>query len=241
MHKDTMNETKHNNLLADIDVESIVKASLKAGSVGMIEESYVAETKPFKQVSELVSQRTKDAHGALYRECVEALNRVSSELDTADRAEANSKHSEYRTLKHDEVKNLNSVWLHELYFSNCFDPNSEIFMDSKAYMKLQEGWATFDDWQKDMMSCAMACGDGWAVCGYSMFLKKIVNTVIEGNDKHVMAGLYPLVVIDLHEHSYFRDYLNDKKSYVVAMMRELDWNVIEERFLKAEALHKVLK
>jgi Fe-Mn family superoxide dismutase len=91
------------------------------------------------------------------------------------------------------------------------------------------------------MACALAAGNGWAVCGYHMFLKRYVNTVITCHSQDVLVGLYPLIVVDMHEHSYFRDYLSDKKSYLVSQMRELNWNVIEERFLKAEALNEVLK
>ncbi len=238
------------NLGLDIDVEGIIKKSIKndrtlvreaAGEQEHIDEAYVATPKPFKQVSELVSQKTKDAHVALYEDTVNALNRTSAELDSADREGANSKHSEFKSLKHDEAQNMNSVWLHELYFANSFDPHSEVYMDSKSYMKLQEAFGTFDDWQKDMIACAQAAGEGWAICGYNMFLKKYVNTVVCGNDKHVMLGLFPLIVIDLHEHAYWRDYLSDKKSYIVSRMRELNWNVIEERFNKAEAIAGVIK
>jgi superoxide dismutase len=37
-------------------------------------------------------------------------------------------------------------------------------------------------------------------------------------------------------HSFYKDYLSDKKSYLLAQMKELNWKVIEERFLKIEKL-----
>lgn len=241
-----MSSTDKKNPLANLDLDAIIKASMRkspviASALGRLDESYVAEPKPFKQVSELVSQKTKDSHTELYKKTVETLNGVSAELDTADRSSANSKHSDFRSLKLDETYNLNSVWLHELYFANCFDPHSEVYMDSKAYLRLERDFGTFEDWQKDFMACALSSGDGWAVCGYNMYLKRFVNTMVSNNSQDVMVGLYPLVVVDMHEHSYYRDYLTDKKSYLVAQMREFNWNVIEERFLKAEALNEVLK
>lgn len=237
-----MNLTDKKNPLADLDVDAIVKASIRpAVAASKLDESYVAEPKPFKQVSELVSQKTKDSHIELYKNYVDTLNGVSAELDTADRSEANSAHSEYRTLKADETNNLNAVWLHELYFANCFDPHSEVYMDSKSYLRLERDFGTFEDWQKDFMACALSAGTGWAVCGYNLYLKRFVNTVIRNHSHDVMVGLYPLVVVDMYEHAYYRDYMTDKKSYLVAQMREFNWNVIEERFLKAEALNEVLK
>jgi superoxide dismutase len=43
------------------------------------------------------------------------------------------------------------------------------------------------------------------------------------------------------EHAYYRDYLTDKKSYLISQMREINWNVVEERVKKAEALGQVLR
>lgn len=237
-------EAKH--ILSDVDVDGIIKESIRSNKViaslkTATNEAYVAEPKPYRQVSELLSQKSKDAHTQLYKQYVETLNRVSVELDASDKSNVDSRHSNFRSLKLDETYNINSVWLHELFFANCFDPHSEVTMDSKAYMRLERDFGTFDDWQHDFMACALAAGNGWAVCGYNMLLKRYVNTMVSNHSQDVPLGLYPLIVVDMHEHAYTRDYLTDKKSYLVAMMRELNWNIIEERFLRAEAINEVLK
>jgi Fe-Mn family superoxide dismutase len=242
-----MKSSDKKNLLAGIDVDEIVKASIRKSPIvaqssgDELQESYVAEPKPFKQVSELISQKTKNSHSELYKNYVDTLNDVSVNLDTVERSTAGSSNSEFRTLKLDESYNVNAVWLHELYFANCFDPHSEITMDTKAYMRLERDFGTFEDWQKDFMASALSSDQGWAVCGYNMFLKRFVNTIVSDNSDNVMLGLYPLIVVDMHEHAYYRDYMTDKKSYLVSQMRELNWTIVEERFLKAEALHEVLK
>jgi Fe-Mn family superoxide dismutase len=114
-------------------------------------------------------------------------------------------------------------------------------MDSATFIELERTWGTFDDWQKDFIACSMASGNGWAVCGYNLFLKRVVNTFVRSNSYDVMLGLYPLIVLDCFEHSYFKDYLTDKKSYVVAMMRQINWNVVEERTSKVKAIAQALK
>lgn len=244
-----MNTTARVKKILLADVEGLIKKSVNATMSQwrdepepvIVTESYVAEPKTYNQVSEFVSQKTKESHASLYKGYIETLNRISAELDTVSRGEADSKHSAFRSLKLDETYNVNSVWLHELYFANCFDPHSEIYMDSMAYLRLEKHFGTFEDWQKDFAACAMASGQGWAVCGYSMFLKKYVNIMISNHSQDVMMGVFPLIVIDMHEHAYFKDYRGDKKSYLVAMLRELNWNIIEERFKKAESIGQVIK
>lgn len=234
--------TQKNSFIAGVDIASIVKTSIRESDTGkLLDESYVAEPKTYKQVSELVSQKTKTAHTALYKSYVESLNDVSNMIDTVDRSKADSKHSSYRSLKLDEIYNLNAVWLHELYFANCFDPHSEITMNTKSYMRLERDFGTFDDWQKDFIACALSAGNGWAVCGYNIYLRRFVNTLVSNHSQDVMLGLYPVIVVDMHEHSYSRDYSTDKKSYLIAQMREFHWDVIEERFVRAESLNEVLK
>ncbi len=236
-----MKKQDFSKLLEGVDIEKVIKESL--GKKKPIDESYVSEPKAFNQTSESVSEKTKKAHYDLYKGYLEASNDVSAKLDSVSRNvdEVNSFHSNYRSLKLDETYNLNAKWLHELFFANCFDPYSEIYMQSLAYMRLQREWGTFDDWQSDFMACAMSCGNGWAVCGYNVHLQRYVNTIVSNNSQDVMVGLYPVIVLDCVEHSYARDYANDKKSYIVAMMREINWNVVEERFQKSESIAEVLK
>lgn len=226
-----------------VDIEQIILKSIKntVQSNKKLDESVVVTPKIYKQVSELSSQKTKDTHVELYKNYVSKANEVSTQLDTVSRAEANSDYSEYKSLKCAEASNFNSVWLHELFFANCFDPHSEVYMNSISYMRLERDFGTFEDWQKDFVACGTAVGNGWVVCGYSMFLKRYVNTYVTDNSQDVLMGLYPVLVVDMHPHAYYRDYLDDKHSYLISRMREIDWNIVGERVLKAEAIHEVLK
>jgi len=239
-----------NNKIFDGNLDRLLKQTVKSALAHhtadlpqpeKLDEAYVAEPKTFKQVSEFSTQKTKDAHSDLYKGYVETLNKISAEMDTVDRSSADSKHSAYRSTKLDEVYNLNAVWLHELYFANSFDPHSEITMDSLSYLRLERDWGTFENWQRDFMACAMSAGSGWAVCGYHTFLQRYVNTVVSHHSGDIMLGLYPVIVVDMWEHAYYRDYLNDKKSHLIARMREFNWDVIEDRFKKAESMAQVLK
>lgn len=221
-------------------LQEIVAASLPKGEK-ILGEAYVAQPKQYPLVTEMLSTQAKEAHLKLYESYIDRLSRTSMKIDSANKLEANAQSSVYRELKQDEAFLHNSVWLHELYFANCFDPSSEIFMDTLAYMRLQRDYGTFETWQADFLACSQSTRDGWVICGYSMFLRRFVNTFVDGNSSDVMMGIIPMVVVDVHEHAYFRDYLDDKKSYVIAMMQELNWDVIEGRFNKAESINEAIK
>jgi Fe-Mn family superoxide dismutase len=213
----------------------------KKTSDGVIEEAYVTQAKNFDLNTEFLSSKNKTAHQELFDKYVDSLNRVSAELDAAPREDANSNDSQYRSLKIDEVYNLNAAFLHGLFFENISDPRSQVAMDSLTFMRLERDFGSFDEWQRDFIACAMSSRNGWAVTVYNTFLKRYINVCVDLHNVNVPFSSFPIVVLDCWEHSYYRDYLNDKKTYVFAMMKELDWDVIEKRVDKAENIAKVIK
>ncbi len=206
----------------------------------VISEAYVAEAGKFNLRTELLSGKTKKAHQELLEGYVAQLNKISAKLDGVDKSSANLNHSDFRSLKIDETYNHNAAFLHGLYFENISDLNSQLTVDSLVYMKLARDFGTFDKWQEDFVACCMSARNGWAVTFYNPNLKRYMNTIIDLHSQNVMINMIPVIVMDCWEHSYYRDYLKDRKTYVYGMMKELDWGVIEKRVSKSEAISKVL-
>ena len=204
-----------------------------------LKESYVTQAKKYNLSTELLSDKNKREHQKLLENYITALNEVSTKLDTADRDTANPNHSEFRNLKVDEVFNMNAAYLHALFFENISDQRSIITMDSLSFMRIERDFGSFDRWQKDFVACALSARNGWACTVYSMMLKRYINIVVDLHSQHVPIGCVPIIVLDCWEHSYYRDYLSDRKTYVYGMMKEFNWNEIETRIKKAEKIAKI--
>jgi len=224
------------------ELNKIIKTSLGLDEEKeIIGESYVASPKSFDLNTDKLSQKTKTAHKELYDKYIKTFNRVSAELDTADRSESNPNHSKYRSLKIDEAYNLNAIYLHELYFANIADPASEVSMDSLTFMRLARDFGTFDDWQKDFIACSQAARSGWAVCSFNPYLQRYHNFLVDLDNVQIPVGAYPVIVLDVWEHAYYKDYLVNKRGYIFNMMKEFNWDIIEERFKRAEGFAKALR
>lgn len=217
------------------------QTELKQKTSSSINEAYVTQAGSFDLQTELLSAKTKKSHKELLDGYVETLNKISSTLDGVDKSSANLNQSSFRSLKIDETYNHNAAFLHGLYFENISDLNSTIGMDSLTYMRLARDFGSFDAWQEDFVACCLSARNGWAITFYNMHLQRYMNTVIDLHSENVMTGMFPVVVMDCWEHSYYRDYLKDRKSYVFGMMKELDWSVIEKRVKKADMIAKVLR
>lgn len=217
-----------------------VKNSVKLETHNIISEAYVVSAGQFNLQTELLSSKTKKSHQELLEGYVKQLNEISSKLDGVDKSSANLNSSSFRSLKIDETYNHNAAFLHGLYFENISDLNSTITMDSLSYMRLARDFGSFDAWQEDFVACCLSARNGWAITYFDMHLKRYINTVIDLHSQNVMTGMFPVIVMDCWEHSYYRDYLKDRKTYVFGMMKELDWSVIETRISKADKISKIL-
>lgn len=204
-------------------------------------ESYVVQSRKFDIPTESLSEKSKLAHQELLDGYVKALNEVSARLDTVSRDDVTPNSSDFRRLKLDEAHNINAAFLHGLFFENIGDTSSQVTTDSLTYMRIERDWGTFDSWQKDFIASCLAARNGWAVCCYNTFLGRYINVVVDLHCLNVPFGCIPVIVVDCWEHTYYRDYMNDRKSYVYAMMKELKWTRIEERFEKSERIAKVMK
>ena len=224
------------------DIKKIITDSLNTDKDdNVIEEAYVANQKQFKLNTEYLSDSNKQNHIELYKGYIETFNKISAELDNVDKSASNSNNSNYRSLKSDESYNMNAIYLHELYFANMGDPNSTITMDSLSYMRLARDFGSFDEWQKDFIACCKAARCGWAVTYYNFYTKSFMNAIIDLHSDNLPAFGYPVIVMDVWQHAYYKDYLKDVKTYTVAMMKQLNWRVIEKRFEKADNIAKALR
>jgi Fe-Mn family superoxide dismutase len=221
--------------------EDRIRRILAGDTSAKIDEAYKVEARAKDLSTERLSQGNKEAHRGLHEAYVKSLNTISAKLDTVNRADASANSSDFRSLKIDEVYNHNGGYLHDLFFENISDLKSSITVDSLAFMRLERDFGKFDDWQRDFIACSLASRCGWVVTGYSLYLGRYINVVIDLHATNVPVGFIPVVVIDVWQHSYYRDYLSDVKSYVIAMMKELNWTTISERFKRVDAMLQSVK
>ena len=220
----------------EIEQRARIKAQRKKAK---LEEAYVVKAKDVDVKSFAVTEKPLKAHEALFGGYIEALNKVSAKLDAADRSQSNANNSEFRSLKIDETFNANAAFLHSLYFDNIGHPESSVAIDSTAYMRLARDWGSFDAWQEDFIACGMAARSGWVLTVYNLFLQRYQNVVIDMHNINVPIGCIPVIALDCWEHTYFRDYLKDRKAFIYKSMQEFNWEVIERRIKRADQTAKI--
>jgi Fe-Mn family superoxide dismutase len=218
-----------------------IKDAINSSLDGVLKEAYVTEPKKFDLKTESISEKVKQARQKEFEGFVKSLNEISAQLDTVDREESDDKKSMFRGLKVDESHCMNAAFLRALHFENISDLRSSITMDTLSFLRLERDFGSFDAWQKDFIACGMASRDGYVITGYSIYLKRYMNMVIDTESLNVPVGFLPVISLDVAEGAYYRDYLSDRRSYILAMMKELSWDVIEKRIKRIESAKKSLE
>ncbi|MHB8633079.1 MAG: superoxide dismutase [Thermoplasmatota archaeon] len=127
----------------------------------------------------------------------------------------------------------NGMRLHELYFDGMVSGGQELGRESQLRKAVTAQWTSFEQWWKRFQGVAGARGIGWAVLYYDPTGNHLVNAWVTEHDGGHLAGCAPIVVLDLFEHAYMRDYGLDRGPYLEAYAQAIDWNACAVRFRDA--------
>lgn len=176
-----------------------------------------------------ISNQQIDNHWKLYEGYVKNVNILLEELH------ANIQQNKHDSLLHvDRRRRLgfeyNGMVLHEYYFGNLKSSIS-IPSDSTVITTLETSFGSFDNWYKDFVTTAATRGIGWAITYLDPCLKNIcINTFITDHEYGHIASFQPLLVLDVWEHAYMIDHsATERKKYIEAFIKNINWNVIEQR------------
>ena len=95
-------------------------------------------------------------------------------------------------------------------------------------------YGTFDTWEQDfrLSGMALAGGSGWVILHYNP-RNHAVHNYRAWDHTHSLAWGVPLLVLDLYEHAYLRDYGTHTEAYIDAFFRNIQWEEVNRRAVGA--------
>src|SRR3989344_3034964 len=202
---------------------------------------YELKPLPFDKDLDGISKNTNAIHhGKLYKGYVDKANEVGEELGklrdeiVAGTARGgNTTFSKLRALKLGETFAVNGIYIHECLFG-ALGGEGDYVKAPELSASISDKWGSVENFQKYFGECAMAAR-GWAVLAWDLHEKKLKQYNGDMHD-HAVWGCIPVLALDVYEHAYFIDHGSDRKAYIQAFWRNIDWIKAEKIYLKARAV-----
>jgi len=186
----------------------------------------IYKTQPlgYLDLPNLTEKQLKEHHDVLYSGYVAKLNQIEDALETLEPGGGNASYGEYRELKIERSFVYNAVRLHELYFENMGGSGAP-----SDYMmsKIDESFTSFQNFERELLDAGLSAR-GWVVLGKDEDDQLRLHLC----DAHNLYGIWnskPILVLDVYEHAYFLDYATDRKGYVSGFIKNIEWDIVEQR------------
>ena len=185
---------------------------------------------PKEELPGFLSRAQLAEHHAEYVRATEALKAAEQAL--ADAPRASSEAGSYAELRRKQVAAANDTLLHELYFRNLAAGKVDLPRYLRPHMR--EHMGSFESWAADFSACALAAKN-WAVLVYDPYDDRWHNTIMNADVDGVWIGANPLVVCDVNEHAYSKDYQR-RQDYVAKFIDRIDWDEVAARYKSVDRM-----
>ena len=178
-------------------------------------------------------------HLQLYVGYVRQVNALNEELaELRGRGRASGKDHAFAELTRRLGFEYNGMILHEYYFSNLragADPKPA--PASKIAQSLVGSFGSVEQWRADFHAIGGMRGIGWVLLCQDPVTYRLTNHWVTLHEVGVPASFKPLLVLDVWEHAFMRDYkVTEKAQYIEAFFRNVDWQSVERRLNERAAI-----
>ena len=181
---------------------------------------------PYQELPDFLSRGQLAAH---HEEYVRAVERLKS---TEESLRAGPDTGRYAELRRAQVAAANSVLLHELYFGGL--SAQKVAQPRHIESNMTEHMGSWESWRDDFTRCALTART-WAVLLYDPYDDRWHHAVMDSDNDGVWVGANPLVVCDVAEHAFSRDY-RTREEYVAKFVDHIDWNEVSRRYRSVDRM-----
>jgi superoxide dismutase, Fe-Mn family len=179
-----------------------------------------------------ISDQTLELHFGLYEGYVKNTNGLLDRIDAMRRAGQNSGAApEFAEIVRRLGWEFDGMRLHEYYFDNLTTSPSPL-KSGRLYDAIGRSFGDVEQWKKDFAATGGMRGIGWAITYQDPDSSQLLNIWVGDHNVNNLAGCEPIVVMDLWEHAWLKDYKPaDKGKYVEAFIANIDWGHCEARLI----------
>lgn len=172
-------------------------------------------------ISRQIMELHHDKHHAAY---VDGANAAYEKLISIRKGESGN----IREVMRDLSFNVNGAMMHDLFWQNMRKPFEGNKAGGELLSKIEEDFGSYETFVNEFSSAAATVeGSGWAV-----LWKTPMGLAVGQVEKHNLLGFngaIPILVLDVWEHAYYPQYLNNRKTYIEQWWQVVNWEDVGKR------------
>ena len=95
---------------------------------------------------------------------------------------------------------------------------------------INRDFGSLDRFKKEFTQTASSVeGSGWAVLSVCLGTQRLLLMQVEKHNVHVYPGFRILMVLDVWEHAYYLDYMNDRAKFIENFWNIVRWHMVNQR------------
>jgi len=171
-------------------------------------------------ISRQIMELHHDKHHLAY---VNGANAAAEKLEKARKGEMEIN---YREVMRDYSFNYNGAIMHDLFWKIMRAPKEINLPEGEIAGLIDKNFGNFEAFKKEFSQAAISVeGSGWAV-----LWKDSENNLSVGQlEKHNLLALNdqkPVLALDVWEHAYYLQYLNNRAEYVEKWWQLVNWTAV---------------
>lgn len=178
-----------------------------------------------------ISEKQIAVHLSLYEGYVKHTNVLRQQI--ADLEAADKEKNAYAIM---EVRRrlgfeFNGMRMHELYFSQFEGGAKEHVSGGALENAVTEKYGSWGAFIAHVTQVAMTRGIGWSIVYFDPVGQTPHVAWVSDHEVGQLGSLPVILTLDMWEHAFMVDYVPaDKKQYIEAFFKNLNWETIESRF-----------
>ncbi len=178
-----------------------------------------------------ISPEQVNVHLGLYEGYVKHLNLIGEKLGAVRSGELTLDPYIVAELRRRFAFEFDGMRMHEYYFDQFEGGPQALNPDSSLAKVAGEKYGGVDGFIAHIKEVAGTRGIGWVVVYADPNVGTVHTTFVADHEVGQLSGLPIILALDMWEHAFMVDYVPaDKKNYVEAFLKNVNWSVVEKRY-----------
>ncbi len=180
---------------------------------------------PSLSTLQFLPKTTTDSLYATYRSYVQKTNEILGKLSHSNYEAAHPVYSEFRSRKRELPHALGAVKSFEIFFAHLTEGTSSI----PAGTVMEQIRRDFGSWERFMVElrATAIASRGWVSVSFDLDLRILQIQMGDTPEDLTVWNTAPVMIVDVSDRAAAVDFKGDRVAYLDAVMKHIDWTVVE--------------